>query len=861
MNSFPTLIDFFNKYFNGVSKPSPQSMNGYLMNLWSLCTSLGEKALESVILGLSRRTKLDRDDIGSLISEWEQRNIKCCYSGTVNDIFKLENTAFFAVSYKHASPSTFHRKGRHLISKMDPVDEQLLIESLLEFGKKNKIHHVILWCDQVISTRLDKPENENIVKWYLSGLIPYAVLPVLKLSLHIPEEELENRIWIRAERSLGRMGMGTVYMSKPGFSVRLGNCGAVNEVLTNLIVLILNGYWPKDIGYWKNDYEEMKQWALYSACRSATNMKSLFESVQPLTNIDVIGSMVRLSTFANGVHSEEKMVSTDDVNFIYKATAWNLNVETLMNSEHRTVSHYMGKMGTYYRFSWWTQENSGNMFGYLVEASFATAIIAVKSSSGPSYDVYRTPATPFIGIYGERLAGDAVLVMIDNFSNLFSVDVSLSPIWKLTYCWKEHIIPPSLGALKFDFDRADKLADVIMPTTFQNCTAHLFQARMACEGVDSNDTDAQEPIATEFRTAIKIWNEFIRSRYEQVLTVSDSCGYTWLEGYNSTLVTCAFLHFLTTKTQIGSEAEPTISNFTYLRDKHSVYQEIRKLAEDLSSDHKLLANELFPPGESKCDEKLSDKDVAKFMLFGGFTSGMDLNQYSRFLERVGYERNYYITVLVCRSGILQIRFSGGLKGVQFAERKSTCTDFTAMGFVDPRDAANVSVVSHPLPDTECAQNNNWFKHNSCGETTDRKELHKLFKHSTRLVNGHQVLTLDMSSICDGHGEQQPSNILFEDSGDLSNQHGFRNKQDSEEEDQNLFSSISSPEKCDKIVESLHKQQRLLKELGNENRKKVVGIESQNFEEIEEQYNQIQSENMKLILSLQEIINKRNSSES
>lgn len=182
-------------------------------------------------LGLSRRISPNREDIERLVSEWERRDERFSFAGSTDELMKLKTHAL-AISYRHASESEWDRNGNEFISKMKQEDQELLANSLLELWNETDADDLMIRCDQIIFKRLGKLHSDTA--WYNNGLLPYMCMSVLFLSPY--EANIENKLWIRAERSLGRMAYGSlVYEHTKGITFSTGLTSDPHSVLKKYI--------------------------------------------------------------------------------------------------------------------------------------------------------------------------------------------------------------------------------------------------------------------------------------------------------------------------------------------------------------------------------------------------------------------------------------------------------------------------------------------------------------------------------------------------------------------------------------------------------------------------------------------------
>lgn len=711
--------------------------------LYNLHQTLGEEAIVAVMQGLSRKIEPNEGDIRNLIDEWEMRDIRCCYDGEVKELVDNKSILIVAVSYKHAPMEEHERKGKNRISKMTEQDEELLVRSIIEMGKASKSQlgdeykEVIIWHDQIISTKYNQIKSN--VQWYNAGLLPYSVLSIIPLSTNIPDDDLEKRIWIRAERSLGRMGRGIFhFIHENKMSLCVGRTGTPEDIMASLAQTILSNYWPEDLGYWKDDYKDMKQWALHTCCRQKPfRRSSVFEEVQPLTDLETLSKMVNIAIIPSHLSYQEPATFTTDHAFNFKATAWNLNICDELKRDNKTINHYMPSMGDYYQFSWWTQEKSSHLFGCLVELRYALAIIALKTNEG--YTVHRLKVSPQLYTHAEYRAGNKILEMISSCIDRIHEPVSKMEAWYLTYCRDERLTHPSEDMLKEKFDRRERSAHVILPPAYFFSIAHLFQAKVNC-CPERNETE----IANEFQEVIFEWNKYIKNNFDSVIEVRDTSNTLWFEGVDSKKVTFGLLQYITEKVFLNrAEFE---ENSIELPDKSTVTREIYRLAEHEKFDRKLFVEELFGCASGNASNVLSDIEISQFMLHGGFTSTMDSGQFTKFLTNVAKKRRYGITRIVSRNGEVQIRVYDESNKVRFMQRKSVCSNFTALGFIDPLnlDLARALAVEIEIEEADKFSPDWTTTQEIC--LVSQGILGEMFENSLRDMNGKSVLPLDMSSV-------------------------------------------------------------------------------------------------------------------
>ncbi|KAI0561703.1 hypothetical protein FGB62_74g119 [Gracilaria domingensis] len=648
----------------------------------------------------------------------------------------------YAVSYKHVEKDEWKRKGESRTAKMSDIDQEALVNVVKACSKIQGIQYVILWCDQIIATRL-KGEGKNSLGWYNAGLLPYACLPVLKLSSYISDEVLESRVWLKAERSLGRLGSGTVEVHDaiygiPGHAIVQRD---LERVIRSIAGMILSGYWPKDMGYWKDDYLQMKKWAVSVLVNmKAVSTLPIFDEIKGVDNLEILSIMNEFAHVPKGLQCAEKPMHTDDRLFFLKATAWNMYVQDIWNCDQKTVSHYMGSFCMFTSFTWWANESMTAIFGYLRGMEMGTAVLAVEDGRG--YLLHRKAFDPILYSHADKHPSNKALGVLEDVKNLFSIELNLSQKWVLLYSFSNDsdavCTDPSL---RKGLEGWATRSDCLVPRIYRGLTTKLYRSAVA------KDSD-KSAVSKRFLQILDSWNRYIREDYENYISMRDTlAGTIWLEGYSEDKVSFGFYDYLTRYLSLGANpGERSTPQFSVrLPSRWEFVQETRRIAASSTKDVQILVDEVFGSAtEVNCNEFVNLRDVACFMVHGGLTASMDGTELKSFLCRVAAHRGYWTTSNYSRAGTLQIMFASPDGNVRVAQMKTSLSEFHSIGIVRPRDRNAIFKVSVPVED-DPEQYRTHFYWKSMESSTSRHELQTLFVNSVYAVDGGQdVLLVDMS---------------------------------------------------------------------------------------------------------------------
>lgn len=587
--------------------------------------SLGEQATDIIMLGLSRPISPTAEDTRALISEWESGDDVCCFHGSQEELLAQKDVYVLAISYKHDERSHWKRKGRNLESRMSQDDQDALVTCIIGLGLSPFINSVFIWCDRILSTRLDG--RENSFGWYNAGLLPYLYLPVLTLTSYISDEHLESRIWIKAERTLGRLGNGILNPNDARlglFSTRIGGV-AKPTVLENVALMMLSGYWPADTGFWANAYQDMKKWALGLICRKQSRTElPLFDEIMTVDNMEILANLPELVMLPWGINEDEKPLFTDDSAFFLKATAWNLSLEEIWNYDRKYVSHYLGNLSSRGRFSWWTERTSQTIFGCFATLERACFVLAVRNQN--RYKVFRREGNPLQYRHKEIRPGTETKLLIADVARKCHVNIEAEADWDLLYYSDDaldfHKTHPEVKAAMGD---ASSEADAIVPPELVGQTTSLFRVLSRMKSNDSSDSSE----AVRFVRLFEEWNKYVKKTYKCNVAVRDTLsGPVWLEGYNEEHVSFGFLDMLTRNLIIGDQQ--VSDRVLLMPSKWDALKELRRVTDSSTEDLKLIEKELYGNVlEGNCESEVTIKEVAIFMICGAFTNTQVLTKDSQ----------------------------------------------------------------------------------------------------------------------------------------------------------------------------------------------------------------------------------------
>lgn len=718
---------------------------------------LGDDVVDVIMKGLSRKIKIgDEEDLKKLISEWEHEKMDCAFQGDVEEICSLQNTYIFAISYKHRDydEAMDIKSKRNIISKVTEYDQALLLKTVAAMKNQHGIDHVILWCDQIL--RINQPQVDNAgdssVEWYKYGIFPYFAFPVIYLSTNISHDELHKRVWIRVERSIAQMRLGYILYNQNTSSLGFGlrgsrgertlSASSIDNALLSISQLLLCGYWEeqKD-NKWKKDFQEMREWAFYiSSTRLSLHRFPFMDRVQNRTNVDILFNIVNFSVFHTDTDIlQEKPVLITDNYFYLNATSWNPNLmndnNSIWDKNRSHLSHYMGTLHSaphpYYSFSWWKHSSTGNMIGYLSTIGAAVVIIAEKAEHG--FLLFRLPCDDVKYFFGKAVADERVVKMIEECASSNNLNFERGREWQLCYCHRSLRQIPHLDCIAPIENELDILGVIWLPTPFAHVIGYLVDSKRTMSAVPVSE----QSIIAEIKSAAEKWNTFIKEKYSDYVQVYSN-RVVWIEGTSDDIVTFGFLDYVTRRLIIG-EDQLAISNYINLRPKVEVLTEINRVSEEIdSSDIQIYVEELFKKSEN-VEENISKKEVAMFMLYGGFTSALQHTQFCLFLTGVARKRGYYSTRISSVGSVVQVRVFNEVEQCKFFEKTLSGDQFTAIGFVDPRDQESLYMLPSNV-------------------LYDRMQTSEVFPHSIRYFKECRVTAVDMTPI--PYAEDQTKVMTF-----------------------------------------------------------------------------------------------------
>ncbi|KAI0556952.1 hypothetical protein FGB62_367g00 [Gracilaria domingensis] len=732
---------------------------GSSSNILRIRADLGEKGLLCVRQGLSRPISPDAEEVRLLINDWE-RNPKCdncCFQGTVDDLLNMKRLKVIAISYRHEYITRWHKHGEDKISKMTDCDQKILGEAIDKLKHYDQHSQIILWCDQILSARLKGEENE--LGWYNAGLIPFAYLPVLALSTSQNQSvnELEKRVWIKAERSLGRMGRGLVeaYQLSEYFNPfaifecspredfnpernKFGECVSPKALMKTVSFLILSGYWPEPekTDFWYADYGKMKRWAIHVSCKSDRLEDSVFfDLVAPVDFTDILRNMQKFSAVPQGSGFAEGGYFVRDKHFYLKATAWNPWISDLWPKGNRNVSHYMGKLGDVCKFTWWVSSPARKIFGCLVSdtkiADFEkrglvisedhrneverlnrkeappTIVIAEEKESGFVLFRYRvSPEVCDLYVHSERNPSQEMKKVFQSAARDDGIDINLDEQWSLLFTWDSMNEASQADEIVNITPAHDDKAVFQVPHVLMGTTAGLFQA--------ASSRDSGSSITGTYTAAIHNWNEHIKGSFDKYVHVTDSeYGPVWLEGYTKNYVTFGFLDFLTRTLFVQDAHEDQVAPIHHevlMPTEQEFKHRILIASKDATEDVQLIAEELFRDSSAQNYERATDDhEKAGFMISGGFTNTFTGFAVEPFLCTVAKRRGYWRTRVRCRNKKMQIVFTSHENAARMAQRSTNLTDYDAVGLVRPgnENCVFVRYISEELSEKEARSPHLW----------------------------------------------------------------------------------------------------------------------------------------------------------
>ena len=732
-------------------------------NIIGLHTYYGLESIDSIKQGLSRKVEASEEDLKLLILQWKTRDLECAYRGSASDLLKETDAAFFAISYRHDNKTRWSREGMGKVCKMKEWDEELFVKSALVLCRKLKKTKAIIWCDQIISTRFKHEKND--FQWYTNGLLPYTGMPTVFLSNHVPAQELESRIWIRAERSLSRLCRGSLITGDDISTWRFepGRMADPDEALVILSQNILSGLWPADHGYWNDDYRQLKKWALWISCKQRIFPQQLHNTLTEIDNMRIISSM-RIIAVQPEAAEIEPAFWTKDSKFFLKSYAWNLHVSSEWNSDPCYVSHYTGMINPGCDFTWWSALNFALIFGVLVNENECVTVLGIRESIG--YRVFRGTGNPQEYDHGQRIPHRLVLNMIQKAKGEYNIPILYMQDWKMIYAQSDWNIPNIIPPLRYIFvDAWDKniiQAECILPSVYHRMTKKLL----------SNTNSEQSPFVA-IEGAVDLlsqltnkWNEFILSNFDQHVKVCDCHnGPVWLEGISKNYVTFGYLPYVTESLILDED----VLNFSKIKlpEKWRAIEYIKNVAREFPNDRQKFVTALFSgASRENCERFLSEWDLSRLILSGGFSSHFHLRQFSAFLSICAQKQGYWSTRAVCRMGKVQVRFFNG-REVRILQWSSNLDDFTSIGLVNPEDYHTVETIAEVLPEWQDVPEygtpyvHTTFMKPNIAETISREECIAIMPASSRIQeDGSSLFLVDMVSTF-GENSVAPNNIIIE----------------------------------------------------------------------------------------------------
>lgn len=734
-------MDFLSSHFKNL--PCSASFTPSLLGLQEFRLTVGDNAVNAIMKGLSRRVRIgDEEDLKKLIAEWENEKRDCCFQGDVDEICSMKNTYIFAISYKHRQFEEVKKikAEKRITSKMTEHDQALLLKTVGAMKNKHGIDDIILWCDQIL--RIKDPNvdvvSDSNVQWHQYGIFPYFAFPVLFLSTDISDDILDKRVWIRVERSIARMRLGFVLYDESRSSLCIQTRGmhgsssvTVANALLSISQLLLCGYWEiqKD-AVWKKDFYKMREWAFYiSTTSSSIHHFPFMDKVRKTFNVDIIFNIVNFSvSHADTSFSPEEVIHTTDNYFYLKATSWNLNlmndVTGIWDKKHSHLSHYMGTLHSapepYYSFSWWKDSSTGNMIGYMSTIGAAIAIFAEKVEDG--FLLFRLHCDDVKYSFGDTVVDERIRKIFEECTSSISLQHEFRRDYKLCYCHRSLRQAPNLDCLQpVENKKLDILGGIWLPTPFAHVIGYLVDSKL----IMSSSQESEQTIITEITVAAEKWNTFIKQTYPNFVHVYGN-GITWIEGISDEIVSFGFLDYISRKLMIGEDRFSS-SGYIKLRSKEDVIKEINRLSEEFrSSDIKIYVEELFNKSHIVQDN-ISTKEVAMFMLYGGFTSSLKHLQFCLFLTGVARSRGYYSTRISSLGRQVQVRVFNESEERRLFEKKLNGDQVTAIGFIDPRDKESTDKISNNV-------------------LCDRKKTAEIFPNSIRHFKDFGVVTVDMTPL-------------------------------------------------------------------------------------------------------------------
>lgn len=182
--------------------------------------------------------------------------VACETQSTVND-----EDLLVCLSYMHTHPAV-EGQGVAATEKLCAEDSSRLKILIREYLIQYSGTRLFLWVDQACKGS----RAESAFDWLSEGLMPYAVLPVLKVSGRSGLTDVVNRLWLKVELTLGMNGGGVWWSDADGAISKVHNASAhvVNpdSAVSAVCRTVLAGYTQDLQSFWKDDFRRLQIWCV-----------------------------------------------------------------------------------------------------------------------------------------------------------------------------------------------------------------------------------------------------------------------------------------------------------------------------------------------------------------------------------------------------------------------------------------------------------------------------------------------------------------------------------------------------------------------------------------------------------------------
>jgi hypothetical protein len=172
-----------------------------------------------------------------------------------------ETDCLACVSYMHTKPS-HGKESVDPTDKMSSDDAAKLKRLIADHLERHNGERIFVWVDQACKgSRL-----ESQFDWLSEGLMPYAVLPVLKVSGRAGLSDVCGRLWLKVELILGMNGAGVSGFDQNNDISHVYNASEhmVNpdHAISAVCRSVLAGYTDNLETFWVEDFLRLQRWSV-----------------------------------------------------------------------------------------------------------------------------------------------------------------------------------------------------------------------------------------------------------------------------------------------------------------------------------------------------------------------------------------------------------------------------------------------------------------------------------------------------------------------------------------------------------------------------------------------------------------------